>query len=94
MKYRVLPVIDIYDLMDALIEQYGNDFRTCELRQVLFGDQYMNDVYKSYSWEDGFIEYTGASWQNEEHIRLENCVITYLADTFPRHKEVIINVAW
>ena len=94
MKYRVLPVIDIYDLMDALIEQYGNDFRTCELRQVLFGDQYMNDVYKSYSWEDGLIEYTGASWQNEEHIRLENCIITYLADTFPRHKEVIINVAW
>lgn len=94
MKYEILPIIDIYDLMDALVDQYGNDFRTHELRQIMFGDQYMNDVYKRYSWEDGLIEYTGESWQNEEHIRLENCIIAYLADTFPRYKEVIVNVAW
>ena len=94
MKYEILPIIDIYDLMDALVDQYGNDFRTHELRQIMFGDQYMNDVYKRYSWEDGPAEYTGESWQNEEHIRLENCIIAYLADTFPRYKEVIVNVAW
>ena len=94
MKYKLLPIIDIYDLQNAMVSHYGDDFRTCELRQILFGDQYMNDVYKRYSWEDGLLEYTGAFWQDEENIRLENCVISFLADTFPNHKEVIINVAW
>lgn len=94
MKYEVLPVISVYDLQDAMVEQYGNDFRVHELRQIMFGDQYMNDVYKRYSWEDGFIEYTGAWWQNEEHIRLENCIISFLADAFPMHKEVLVDVSW
>lgn len=94
MKYEILPIIDIYDLQDAMVAHYGNDFRTCEIRQIMFGDNYMNDVYKRYSWEDGPVEYTGASWQNEEHIRLENCIISYLADTFPKYKEVLVNVAW
>lgn len=94
MKYKTLPVINIYDLQDAMTAQYGDIFRTCDLRQIMFGDQYMNDVYKSYNQEDGPIEYTGAFWQNEEHIRLENCVIGFLTDTFPEYKEVLINVAW
>lgn len=35
MKYEILPIIDIWDLKDAMVAHYGNDFRVCNIRQIM-----------------------------------------------------------
>lgn len=91
MKYEIFPIISIYDLESEMVAQFGDDFR--DLRQLMFGDNYMNDVYCSYSYDE-MEEYTGKSWQNEEHIRMENCIKAFLRDTFPKYTRVMVDVSW
>ena len=94
-KHEILPSLWVGDLKDALALQYGDDFieEVGELRQFLFDDRFMNDVYVSYCLSE-LEEYTGASWQDEEHIRLENCIKTFLQDVFPDYETVLIDVMW
>lgn len=92
MKYEMMPVISIYDLEDALLAQYDIDW-TGELASFLFGDSFINDSYKSY-WFAEMDEYTGKPWQNEEYIRVENCVKSILQDVLPGHKRCLIDVSW
>ena len=90
--YRMYPVIEVYVLEDELKTQFGVDVEG-ELRNILFYDNYMNDCYKSYYFADDE-EYTGKSWQNEEHIRIRNLVNAYLRDILPEHERVLIDVTW
>ena len=72
MKYEMMPVISIYDLEAVLLAQYDINC-TGELASFLFGYSYDNDSYKSY-WFAEMEEYTGKPWQDEESIRIENCL--------------------
>ena len=90
--YTMYPVIDVTDLEDAIRIQFGVDVEG-EMRNILFDDDYMNDCYKSYFFADDE-EYTGASWQNEEHIRIRNLVNAYLRDILPDYERVLIDVTW
>ena len=45
--YTMYPVIDVTDLEDAIRIQFGVDVED-EMRNILFGDDYQNDCYKSY----------------------------------------------
>ena len=92
MKYEMCPIVSVYDLERALNLQYGEDFCN-ELSFMLFGDDYYNDSYKSYNFEELEV-YEGKIWQDEENIRFENCVKTFLQDAFPGHTRVLINVSW
>lgn len=92
MKYEMMPVISIDDLEAALLAQYGIDW-TGELASFLFGDSYINDSYKRY-WFDEMEEFTGKPWQDEESIRIENCVKSILQDVLPEHKHCLIDVSW
>ena len=91
MKYNILPVIEIGALEEALTIQYGEGFN--DLRQLMFGDCYMNDVYCAF-WFDNLEEYEGKYWQNEEDIRKMNCIKTFLQDTFPNYNRVLVDVSW
>lgn len=95
MKYRIVPSCWVGDLSDALELQYGEEFmnEVGELRQFLFYDSYMNDVYVSYCFSE-LEEYEGKSWQNEKRIRLENCIKTFLQDMFPDYDTILIDVMW
>lgn len=95
MKYEMMPAFWVEDFEEALIAQYGREFmdEVGDLRNFLFDDDYMNDVYVKY-WFDEIEEYTGEVWQDEEHIRLENCIKTFLKDLFPDHDYVLIDVMW
>lgn len=94
MKYEMCPVISIYDLEEALVAQYGTNEIFCgELTPFLFGDDYMNDSYKVFYFNELDV-YEGKSWQDEEHIRIMNCVKTFLQDVFPNCKKVLIDVSW
>jgi hypothetical protein len=90
--YKMYPVIEVYVLEDELETQFGVDVKG-ELRNILFYEDYMNDCYKSYYFADDE-EYTGKSWQNEEHIRIRNLVNAYLRDILPGHERVLIDVSW
>lgn len=92
MKYEIRPVVDIDELKKALELQYGPDFMDdYELRIFLFADEYANDCYKSYFFGN-LEEFTGKIWQDEEYIRKENCIKTFLQDCFPNHTRVLINM--
>ena len=90
--YTMYPVIDVTDLEDAIRIQFGVDVED-EMRNILFGDDYQNDCYKSYYFGDDE-EYTGESWQDEEEISIRNLVNAYLRDTLPNYERVLIDVTW
>lgn len=90
--YTMYPVIDVTDLEDAIRIQFGVDVED-EMRNILFGDDYQNDCYKSYCFADDE-EYTGESCQNEEHIRIRNLLNAYLRDILPDYERVLIDVTW
>ena len=91
MIYEMFPVIDVGVLEDELKIQF--DVEVDDLRGILFYDDYQNDCYKSYCFADDE-EYTGESWENEEHIRIRNLVNTYLRDILPDYERVLIDVTW
>jgi hypothetical protein len=89
-----MPVIDIYDLEKAIEIQFGKEIlANCEMRQLLFGDRFMNDVYIRHYFDDD-IEYHGYSWENENEISVLNLINQFLRDEFPGQESVLINVSW
>jgi hypothetical protein len=90
--YKMYPVIEVGILEDEIKTRFNIDVQD-ELRNILFYEDYMNDCYKSYYFADDE-EYTGKSWQNEEHIRIRNLVNAYLRDILPGHEKVLIDVSW
>ena len=95
MEYKMMPAFWVEDLKEALTIQYGREFmdEVGDLRNFLFDTNYMNDVYVEYGFDE-IEEYTGEEWQDENHIRLENCIKTFLKDIFPDHDYVLIDVMW
>ena len=93
MKYSVYPIVDINDLARALKLHYEIDMDGYELSTFLFGDDYTNDCYKSFYYDEMEV-YEGKSWQNEERIRIKNCLCSILQDTIPGYKSVLIDVSW
>ena len=101
MKYEMRPVIDIWDLQEALELQYGEEFTdqyggtAHGLCGFLFGDDYMNDCYKSHLLEIEEFDPVNCPWQNEIHITIMNCINTFLLDILPTGTErVLIDVSW
>ena len=92
MKIEMQPTIDIGSLEDELKLQFDIDVEG-ELSSILFYDSYMNDCYKSYYFEDDY-EYTGQPWQDEERIRVTNCVNAILRDLLPGKERILIDVSW
>lgn len=92
MKIEMQPTIDIGSLEDELKLQFDIDIEG-GLASLLFYEDYMNDCYKSYYFEDDY-EYTGQPWQNEERIRVTNCVNAILRDLLPGEDRILIDVSW
>lgn len=92
MNYKLRPVIDIFDLQEAVNIQYGENF---DLLRALFPET-GNDCYQSFWYGDDPAVYHGYPWENEENIRIHNCVCTYLQDALPEFKEdgILINISW
>lgn len=94
MDYAIYPVIDINDLADELHLQFGIDMDGAELSNFLFNEEYMNDCYKYYYYDEELV-YEGKFWQNEENIRIRNCINSILQDTMPPdYVAVLVDVSW
>ena len=90
--YTMYPVIEVGVLEDELKIQFDVDIED-ELRNILFGDDYQNDCYKSYCFEDDE-EFHGYAWEDEERIRIRNLVNAYLRDILPHYTHILIDVTW
>ena len=99
MKNTTVPCFWVGDLENALEAQYGPEFiqeiraKHNGIRRLMFDDFYMNDVCCKY-YIDEMEEYEGHSWQDETHIRLENCIKTFLRDMFPGYDYVVVDLMW
>ena len=95
MKYEMMPVVDAGDLQDALELQFGPAIMGNEdvMANVLFGDEYSNYSLKRYYFDQDEV-YEGYSWQNEERIRICNCVNAMLRDMFPGREAILVDVSW
>ena len=89
--FTMYPVVDYNTLKDAVNLQFDTDID--DICKLLFGDNYVNDSYKSFYFGE-MEEYHGYSWENEENIRLRNLVRTYLKDALPDYDYVLIDVSW
>ena len=92
-EVEMRPVIDIWSLSDALEAKYHWGLEAHTVCQIMFGDAYHNDSFKSY-WFAGDDLYRGYSWQNETRITRENLIRSFLRDLLPNHERVLINVSW
>lgn len=92
LKWTMEPVFWIEDLADVMRERYPEEDWT-DLREAMFDDRFMNDVYVSFYFADPW-EYTGSQWDNETYCRMKNKVREYLMEMFPGHERVIVDVMW
>ena len=98
MKYKMMPVIWVGDLKEAIEAQYGIHFEWDEnLRNILFDDDYCNDCAKQlniFDVEEYDPAFESYPWFNERNFRIKNLVKTYLQDVFPDQEYVMIDVMW
>ena len=96
MKHKNAIEINIYDLYDALVLQYGPEFKNdvdCgDLRNIMFGDIYMNDSYKKFYIDEDIPEEEFDAWNGIAPIY--NAIITFLQDSFPNHDYVLVDISW
>lgn len=91
MEVIMMPVIGASELEAAVNTQFDSDI--CDIANLLFGDCFINDSYKSFYYRENET-YNGFSWEDEEDIRYRNLVRAYLQDTIPDYDSVLINVSW
>lgn len=96
LPFTMMPVIDAYALEKALITKHGPDFADNyrEFTNVLFGDSYVNDSYKSYYFNVIHDLSNLSVWEDETQCYLENCINAYLQDVFPGRTKVLVDVSW
>lgn len=96
MKSEVVNVITASALEEALCLQYGDGFMEDidnDISSFLFDTSYVNDSYKRYYFDE-LVEQNTASWSDEDHVRIENCIKAFLQDVFPGYDSVLIDVSW
>lgn len=92
MKYKIMPIIDVYDLEKAIDIQFGEEvLRHYELRQLLFGDRYINDCYIRYYFGDVF---EADEFDDENQASVLNLINQFLRDEFPGQDAVLVDVSW
>ena len=97
MIFEICPVMDIWNLTTELFDVgiIEND-AAAELADYLFGDEYMNDSYKSFYIHEEYDEpYWGEPWQNYDNIQKNNAIRKYLRERLPvGTKKIVIDVSW
>ena len=90
LKYSMRPAFWVDDLAREMKELHPEE-NWDNLRQVMFYDQYMNDVYVNFYFGDPW-KYTGEEWEDETRCRMLNYIREYLMSIFPGQEEVLVDV--
>ena len=94
MEVKMMPVIDSYELQEAMKAQYGPDFfgEDGTIEDALFED-YNNNTCEYYFYGSDE-KYEGKFWQVENYVRIRNCINGYLRDILPDYERVLISISW
>lgn len=87
MNYKNEIVVNIYDLREALIFQYGEDFGDSidklGLANIMFGDFYIDDCYMKFHLEE---------YESDDPILCS--ILTFLKDVFPDKEYILVKIEW
>lgn len=89
MNYKMMPVINASELVEAVNLQYN--IKIDNIATLFWDGDYMNDCCKYLCFDDDMIEEAEEDENNEQL-----CVLTYLKDTFKDcgYDTVLIDVSW
>ena len=89
MHYQLLPVISVDELKRCVETDSGYKFQT-DLRQLLFGDCFMNDVYCGYYFADDV-----GPWVEESRAKELRLVNKFLQTNFGvEYDTILVDVSW
>lgn len=100
MKHTLAPVVELKDLREAMILQYGRDFKDPLLLsffdmaevgsyiRISFDDEAFADNVEEHAYCE---EYRP---EEVERVTAECCVMTYLADTIPNFDYALIHYVY
>ena len=96
MKVEMLPTIDLFNLEDALSEEYKENFD--ELASLLWGsvsnDSYKKLYFRNFNNKNARQE-KYSSFSNPEDTEKRNKIYTYLAKLIPeQYDKVLIDISW
>lgn len=93
MKYNLVPVVKASDLEILLSEKANID--VCEIRSLLFYDDYVNDSYKRLYFAD---DQTADGWNPTpaqlEEMKVRNILFALLREEFPDRENILVDVSW
>lgn len=93
LKYEMVPVVDVYDLQDEIIETFGSEIM--EDKSLLTSPIFYecgNDSYQTY-WYDEDPPYS-ENEEEEKDNQLQRCINTILRKNFPNHTSVLLAISW
>ena len=90
-KEKWMPVVDVSDI-EAELRVKGVDRKYADnVRNMLFDDQYINDVYVSYYIADDVCE---EYYCDKEETKVIQMVLDMLREVYPNSDRVLVDVSW
>lgn len=90
-KVNNMPVINIHSIKNELIERGVGCKYVNNIRQLMFDDGYMNDVYVSYYIDDDICD---KYYTDKEQAKVEQMIIDILREACPDSNRVLVDVSW
>lgn len=86
---EMVPVIDIRDIEDLYTKHTGHNE---ELRQIMFGDDYMNDCYKMFYLDNSDLCENEEDYDdNDEVLKI---IVKLLRENGIKDDRILIDVSW
>ena len=85
------PVVSVTALAKELRKRGNPEEYTCELREIMFDDQFMNDVYKDYR----FVDYVDPEcYADKQKAKFVEALHDLLFEICPGVDSVLVDVSW
>ena len=94
LKYSMEPVVDPYDLAEAIQEKFGDTSLGTyadNMEFALFGEDYTNYTCQSYTFD---CEPTPSYGVDEEMAQIRSYANKILREAFPDRTSVLISIYW
>lgn len=86
-----MPVVNIYNIKKELMESGVESKYLNKLRQLMFYDRFMNDVYVSYYIDDDVCE---EYYDDKGEAKVVQMIIDILREACPNSDRVLVDVSW
>ncbi len=93
MKYKIMPVVEAYEIEKAVELQFGVSI---EIRSLMWPEDYMNDCYKTLCFGEDTIKYNQKNMAEKTNnvYRERALVYAVMKDCFPKYEAILVDVSW